>query len=98
MTTDGARREEILETAAALFASSGVRTPLKEIAAAAGILPGSLYHHFESKEAIIVELVRRYQDDLARVAKEASTRSTTSTGSPSRTGSSTSAKPSPRAR
>jgi AcrR family transcriptional regulator len=71
MATDGARREEVLETAATLFASSGLRTSLKEIADAAGILPGSLYHHFESKEAIIVELVRRYQDDLDRVAKEA---------------------------
>ena len=71
MATDGARREEILETAATLFASSGLRTSLQEIADAAGILPGSLYHHFESKEAIIVELVRRYQDDLDRVAKEA---------------------------
>jgi len=71
MTTDGARREEVLETAATLFASSGLRTSLKDIADAAGILPGSLYHHFESKEAIIVELVRRYQDDLDRVAKEA---------------------------
>jgi AcrR family transcriptional regulator len=71
MANEGARREEILETAASLFASSGLRTSLKEIADAAGILPGSLYHHFESKEAIIVELVRRYQDDLDRVAKEA---------------------------
>ena len=71
MATDGARREEVLETAATLFASSGLRTSLKEIADAAGILPGSLYHHFDSKEAIIVELVRRYQDDLDRVAKEA---------------------------
>jgi AcrR family transcriptional regulator len=71
MATDGTRREEVLETAATLFASSGLRTSLKEIADAAGILPGSLYHHFDSKEAIIVELVRRYQDDLDRVAKEA---------------------------
>src|SRR5438552_18364579 len=71
MVSDGARREEILETAATLFASSGLRTSLKEIADAAGILPGSLYHHFESKEAVIVELVRRYQDDLDRIAQEA---------------------------
>src|SRR4051812_40244183 len=71
MATDGTRREEVLETAATLFASSGLRTSLKEIADAAGILPGSLYHHFDSKEAIIVELARRYQDDLDRVAKEA---------------------------
>src|ERR1700756_2178388 len=71
MAMEGARREEILETAASLFASSGLRASLKEIADAAGILPGSLYHHFDSKEAIIGELVRRYQDDLDRVAKEA---------------------------
>jgi AcrR family transcriptional regulator len=69
--TDGARRAEILETAATLFASSGLRTSLNEIAEACGILPGSLYHHFDSKEAIILELVRRYVDDLDRIAAEA---------------------------
>src|SRR5437879_12542273 len=74
MTTDGARREEILETAAALFASSGLRTSLQETADAAGILPGSLYHHFESKEAILVELIRRYQDDLNRIGLAAQAR------------------------
>jgi AcrR family transcriptional regulator len=69
--SDKARKEEILETAAALFASSGLQTTLKQIADACGILPGSLYHHFDSKEAIIVELVQRYRDDLERVASEA---------------------------
>ncbi len=64
---DGTRRTEILQTAASLIASSGLRTSLQEIADAAGILPGSLYHHFESKEAILVELVRRYQADLDRI-------------------------------
>jgi len=71
MVADGTRREEILETGAALFASSGLRTSLKDIADACGILPGSLYHHFDSKEAIIVELVQRYRDELDEVAKEA---------------------------
>jgi AcrR family transcriptional regulator len=71
MTSEGARREEILETAASVFASSGFRTSLADIADAAGILSGSLYHHFDSKEAILVELVERYHDDLERVAKEA---------------------------
>src|SRR5579863_5242769 len=71
MRSEGARREEILETAAALFASSGLRTSLKEISDACGILPGSLYHHFDSKEAIVIELVHRYRDDLNQVAKEA---------------------------
>src|SRR5712692_7917023 len=71
VSVDGARRKEILDTAARLFASSGLRTSLKEIADACGILPGSLYHHFESKEALIVELVERYKADLDDVAQEA---------------------------
>src|SRR6202051_5394875 len=66
---DGSRRTEILQTAASLIASSGLRTSLQEIAEAAGILPGSLYHHFESKEAILVELIRRYHADLDRLGR-----------------------------
>jgi AcrR family transcriptional regulator len=68
-TADRARRTEILHTAASLIASSGLRTSLQEIADAAGILAGSLYHHFESKEAILIELVRRYHAGLDRVAE-----------------------------
>lgn len=71
---DGTRRTEILQTAASLIASSGLRTSLQEIADAAGILPGSLYHHFESKEAILVELLRRYHADLDRIAERAQSR------------------------
>jgi AcrR family transcriptional regulator len=66
---DGTRRTEILRTAESLIASSGLRTSLQEIADAAGILPGSLYHHFESKEAILVELVRRYHAHLDRIGE-----------------------------
>jgi AcrR family transcriptional regulator len=68
---DGTRRTEILQTANSLIATSGLRTSLQEIADAAGILPGSLYHHFESKEAILVELLRRYHSDLDRIAEQA---------------------------
>src|SRR6185503_17294876 len=71
---DGTRRTEILQTAASLIATSGLRTSLQEIADAAGILPGSLYHHFESKEAILVELLRRYHSDLDRIAEHALSR------------------------
>lgn len=70
VSVNGSRRTEILDTAADLFASSGLRTSLKEIVDACGILPGSLYHHFESKEALIVELVERYQLDLDNVAQD----------------------------
>ena len=68
---EGGRRAEILDTASNLIASSGLRTSLQEIADAAGILPGSLYHHFDSKEAILVELMRRYHDDLDTVGATA---------------------------
>jgi len=70
-TAPGARRTEILDTAASLFAASGVRTSLKEIADAVGILPGSLYHHFESKDAIFVELIERYRLELDAIAATA---------------------------
>jgi AcrR family transcriptional regulator len=71
---DGTRRGEILEAAASLIASSGLRTSLQEIADAAGILPGSLYHHFESKDAILIELIRRYHADLDRIGEIAQQR------------------------
>src|SRR6516165_4233878 len=71
MPPEGERRAEILDTAARMFASSGLRTSLREIADACGIQAGSLYHHFASKEAIIIELVQRYRDELDRLAKDA---------------------------
>jgi AcrR family transcriptional regulator len=69
MSLDRGRRDEILDTASQLFASSGLRTSLQEIADACGIRPGSLYHHFESKEAIVIELVRRYYAELDQLAE-----------------------------
>lgn len=65
------RRTEILKTANAVIAATGLRSSLQQIADAAGILAGSLYHHFESKEAILVELIRLYHADLDRVGEEA---------------------------
>jgi AcrR family transcriptional regulator len=67
-----ARRAEVLDTAAAVFASSGyVGTSLKDIADACGIQAGSLYHHFDSKEAIVVELVARFQAEMASIGDAA---------------------------
>lgn len=59
------RREELLEISARLFAEQGVRaTTVRHIADAAGILSGSLYHHFSSKEAIVDEVLREFLDGL----------------------------------
>ncbi|BBX03353.1 TetR family transcriptional regulator [Mycolicibacterium moriokaense] len=68
---DATRRTQILKTANSVIATTGLRTSLQQIADAAGILAGSLYHHFDSKEAILVELIRRYHADLDRVGEEA---------------------------
>src|SRR3954471_5100551 len=70
-STDATRRTEILQTANTVIATSGLRSSLQQIADAAGILAGSLYHHFESKEAILVELVRRYHAELDRIGEAA---------------------------
>ncbi|UXA19766.1 TetR/AcrR family transcriptional regulator [Mycobacterium sp. SMC-4] len=70
-TADATRRTEILKTADTVIATTGLRSSLQQIADAAGILAGSLYHHFESKEAILVELIRRYHVDLDLVGDTA---------------------------
>jgi TetR/AcrR family transcriptional regulator, cholesterol catabolism regulator len=52
------RRQDLIRIAAIEFARSGYRaTTLRQIADAAGILPGSLYHHFASKEEILREVM-----------------------------------------
>jgi AcrR family transcriptional regulator len=57
------RRDEILAIAAHLFAERGfAATTVREIADAAGILSGSLYHHFDSKESMVDELVHEMLD------------------------------------
>lgn len=62
---ENGRRQEILHIAAQLFAEHGVAaTTVREIADAVGMLSGSLYHHFASKDAIVEGVVRDYLDDL----------------------------------
>jgi TetR/AcrR family transcriptional regulator, cholesterol catabolism regulator len=61
----GSRRDELLELAAAMFAERGMRaTTVRDIADAAGILSGSLYHHFASKEEMVDEVLRGFLDWL----------------------------------
>jgi TetR/AcrR family transcriptional regulator, cholesterol catabolism regulator len=55
------RRAEILDLAAQLFAEQGVdKTTVREIGKVAGMLSGSLYHYFDSKESIVGEIVTGY--------------------------------------
>jgi TetR/AcrR family transcriptional regulator, cholesterol catabolism regulator len=73
--TSSARRQEILDTAAAVFAEKGIlAATVRDISERAGILSGSLYHHFTSKEAMIAEILtpvlRAQIDEFDLIASE----------------------------
>jgi TetR/AcrR family transcriptional regulator, cholesterol catabolism regulator len=60
---EAVRQAELLAIAADLFADRGyVATTVRDIADAAGILSGSLYHHFDSKESMIDEILSTFID------------------------------------
>jgi len=59
------RRADVVRLAGELFAQKGFRaTTVREIADAAGILSGSLYHHFDSKESIGDEILSRFMNEV----------------------------------
>lgn len=59
------RRQELLDLSARLFAERGfVSTTVRDIADEAGILSGSLYHHFDSKESMVDEILSSFLDEL----------------------------------
>jgi AcrR family transcriptional regulator len=65
------RQAEVLALAGDLFARNGyAATTVRDIADAAGILSGSLYHHFASKEAMADEILRSFLDEILGVYDE----------------------------
>ncbi|WP_245974531.1 TetR/AcrR family transcriptional regulator [Thermomonospora umbrina] len=59
------RREHLVRLAAGLFAEKGFQaTTVRDIAREAGILSGSLYHHFDSKESIVDEILSGFLDEV----------------------------------
>lgn len=54
------RREALLDAAAEMFAAKGYDgTSIRDIAGAVGMLPGSLYYHFKSKEELLIAVYRK---------------------------------------
>jgi AcrR family transcriptional regulator len=51
-------RERILESARAVFAEYGAEAQMDDVARQAGVGVGTVYRHFPTKEALLVELVR----------------------------------------
>jgi AcrR family transcriptional regulator len=59
------RRDELLRVAGRALAERGfATTTTRDIADKANILSGSLYHHFESKESMVDEILRPYFDAI----------------------------------
>ena len=58
-------RESILAAAVQLFAEYGYHAaPLRDIARAAGIQAASIYHHYPSKQSLLVEIMEVYMKRL----------------------------------
>lgn len=67
-----AAREAIFAAATRLFGERGYSgTTMRDIAKAVGILPGSLYAHIQSKEAVLVEIIEggvdRFNDAVTEI-------------------------------
>ena len=61
------RRGTILAIAAELFAANGVAsTSVREIGNRAGMLSGSLYYHFGSKDEMVQEIILSYLTELTQ--------------------------------
>jgi AcrR family transcriptional regulator len=65
MVVTADRRERIVGAAARLFAAKGVAsTTVRMIGDEVGVLSGSLYHHFGSKEEMVDAIIAPYFDEL----------------------------------
>ncbi|MEU7604765.1 TetR/AcrR family transcriptional regulator [Streptomyces sp. NPDC040724] len=65
VTASPERRRELLDTAAEVFAAQGYNaTTVRKIADAAGMLAGSLYYHFDSKESMLDEILSAFLTEL----------------------------------
>ncbi len=66
-----AQREQILDLAAAAFAATSYpSTSMADLAAACGTSKARLYHYYESKEAILFDLLDRYTRQLMLIVTE----------------------------
>jgi AcrR family transcriptional regulator len=70
LRADAARnRDKVLRAAREAFAESGYGVPLDEIAARAGVGPGTVYRHFPAKEALFEAVVTARVEDLVADAR-----------------------------
>jgi AcrR family transcriptional regulator len=66
LRADAQRNEQALLTAAAaVFVTSGVETPVRDIAAAAGVGIGTIYRHFPTRADLVVAVYRHQVEACA---------------------------------
>ncbi|MGL4489844.1 MAG: TetR/AcrR family transcriptional regulator [Rhizobiaceae bacterium] len=69
-----ATRQSLIATARQFFTEKGYsETSTPEIASAAGMTRGALYHHFEDKKALFRAVVEREASDVAKEVEQATT-------------------------
>ena len=65
-------RDRVLRCAAELFLARGyAETSLRAIAGEAGMQPASIYHHFESKDHLLTEILDKGMDAIMEAFHEA---------------------------
>lgn len=58
-------KDSLLEAAAAIFVSSGVEAPVRDIAARAGVGTGTIYRHFPTRADLIIAVYRHQVEACA---------------------------------
>ncbi|WP_244930764.1 TetR/AcrR family transcriptional regulator [Nocardioides sp. W7] len=75
------RRDQILATAAELFAARGFHgVSVADLGAACGISGPALYKHFPSKDAVLAAMLVSISEELLAVGRERAGRATSATG------------------
>lgn len=64
--------ERLRQAALELFSRDGYHgVSLRRLASVVGLLPGSLYHHFEGKQDLLFELIEDYELEILQLFKDA---------------------------
>ncbi|MFD3374174.1 MULTISPECIES: TetR/AcrR family transcriptional regulator [unclassified Streptomyces] len=58
-------KETLLDAAAAVFVTSGVEAPVRDIAAKAGVGLGTIYRHFPTRADLVIDVYRHQVDACA---------------------------------
>ncbi|MFJ1646262.1 TetR/AcrR family transcriptional regulator [Streptomyces sp. NPDC088258] len=68
---DARRNEEtLLDAAAAIFVTSGVEAPVRDIAARAGVGTGTIYRHFPTRADLIIAVYRHQVEACAEAGPD----------------------------